>query len=128
MILIIKGVLYYDIFMQCEFTFHTYIIAWTNDIPALSNVLKITYHNLYLCYRFCDICEIYSQKYRYVYFPTNLKERYTKKNYSTWLTYINKIETATTTKEKEILIKQYGIIIIMIIYVIVFIIIINDLI
>ncbi len=128
MILIIKGVLYYDIFMQCEFTFHTYIIAWTNDIPALSKVMNITDHNSYLSCRFCDIWEIYSQKYRYVYFPTNLKERYTKKNYSTWLTHINKIETATTTKEKETLIKQYGIIIIMIICIIVFVIIINDLI
>src|SRR6266542_771724 len=127
MILIIGGVLYYDAFMQCEFTLHAYIIAWTGDIPTLLKVMNITGHNSYSGYRFCNIQGIYSQKYRHVYFSTNLKERYTKKNHSTWLTYINKIETATTTKEKETLIKQYGMIIIMIICVIVFVIIINDL-
>ena len=105
MILIIGGVLCYDAFMQCEFTLYAYIIAWTSDIPALSKVMNITGHNSYSGCRFCDIREIYSQKYRHVYFPTNLKERYTKKNHSTWLTHINKIETATTTKEKETLIK-----------------------
>src|SRR6266540_3225069 len=128
MILIIGGILCYDTFMQCEFTLHAYIIAWTGDIPALSKVMNITGHNSYSGCRFCDIRGIYSQKYRHVYFPTNLKERYIKKNYSTWLTHINKIETATTTKEKKTLIKQYGMIIIMIICVIVFVIIINDLI
>ncbi len=67
--------------------------------------MNITDYNLYLNYKFCNIWGIYSQKYRHIYFPTNLKERYTKKNHSTWLTYINKIETATTIKEKETLIK-----------------------
>src|SRR6266508_5594688 len=128
MILIIGGVLCYDAFIQCEFTLHAYIIAWTGDIPALSKVMNITGHNSYSGCRFCDIQGIYSQKYRHVYFLTNLKEKYTKKNHSTRLTHINKIETATTTKEKETLIKQYGTIIIMIICVIVFVIIINDLI
>src|SRR6266498_1449036 len=79
MILIIGGVLCYDVFMQCEFTLHAYIIAWTGDIPALSKVMNITGHNSYSGCRFCDIRGIYSQKYRHVYFPTNLKERYTKK-------------------------------------------------
>ena len=128
MILIIGDVLCYDAFMQCEFTLYAYIIAWTGNIPALSKVMNITGHNSYSGYRFCDIWEIYSQKYRHVYFPTNLKERYIKKNHSIWLTHINKIETATTIKEKETLIKQYGMIIIMIICIIVFVIIINDLI
>src|SRR6266498_1841763 len=128
MILIIEGVLYYDAFMQCEFTLYAYIIAWTGDISTLSKVMNITGHNSYSGCRFCDIQGIYSQKYRHVYFSTNLKERYTKKNYSIWLIHINKIETATTIKEKEILIKQYGTIIIMIICIIVFVIIINDLI
>ncbi len=114
--------------MQCEFTLHAYIIAWTGDILALSKVMNITGHNSYSGCRFCDIWGIYLQKYRHVYFPTNLKERYIKKNHSIWLTHINKIETATTTKEKETLIKQYGMIIIMIICIIVFVIIINDLI
>src|SRR6266540_2503355 len=82
-ILIIGGVLCYDAFMQCEFTLHAYIIAWTGDISALSKVMNITGYNSYSDYRFCNIREIYSQKYRYVYFPTNLKERYIKKNYST---------------------------------------------
>ncbi len=90
--------------------------------------MNITGHNSYLGYKFCNIRGIYSQKYKHVYFSTNLKERYTKKNYSTWLIHINKIETATTIKEKETLIKQYGMIIIMIICIIVFVIIINDLI
>src|SRR6266542_3306744 len=128
MILIIGGVLCYDAFMKCEFTLHAYIIAWIGDIPALSKVMNITDHNSYSDCRFCDIRGIYSQKYRHVYFPTNLKERYTKKNHSIWLTYINKIKTATTIKEKETLIKQYGTIIIMIICIILFVIIINDLI
>ncbi len=105
MILIIGDILYYDAFMQCEFTLHTYTITWTDNIPALSKVINITGHNSYSGCRFYDIQEIYSQKYRHVYFPTNLKERYIKKNHSTWLTHINKIETATTTKEKETLIK-----------------------
>ncbi len=83
MILIIEGILYYDAFMQCEFTLHAYIIVWTGDISALSKIMNITGHNSYSGCRFCDIRGIYSQKYRYVYFPTNLKERYTKKNYST---------------------------------------------
>src|SRR6266498_2602487 len=128
MILIIGGVLCYDAFMQCEFTLHAYITAWTGDIPTLSKVMNITGHNSYSGCRFCDIQGIYSQKYRHVYFPTNLKKRYTKKNYLIWLIHINKIETAITTKEKETLIKQYGMIIIIIICVIVFVIIINDLI
>ena len=113
--------------MQCEFTLHAYIIAWTGNIPILSKVMNITGHNSYSSCRFCDIQEIYSQKYKHIYFPTNLKEKYTKKNYSTWLIHINKIETATTTKEKETLIKQYSTIIIMIICVIIFVIIINNL-
>ena len=77
--------------------------------------MNITGHNSYSGYQFCDIQGIYSQKYRHVYFPTELNKQYTKKNHSSWLTYINEIETATTIKEKETLIKQYGIIIIMII-------------
>src|SRR6266542_5206331 len=98
MILIIEGILYYDAFMQCEFTLHAYIIVWTGNIPALSKVMNIIGHYSYLGCRFCDIQEIYSQKYRHVYFSTNLKERYIKKNYLNWLTYINKIKTETTTK------------------------------
>lgn len=108
MVLIIEGVSCYDAFTQCEFTLHAYVIAWTGDIPALSKIMNITGHNSYSGCRFCNIRGIYSQKYRHVYFPTNLKEKYTKKNHSTWLTHINEIETATTTKEKEALIKQYG--------------------
>src|SRR6266542_442457 len=127
MILIIGGVLCYDAYMQYEFILHAYIIAWTGDILALSKVINITGHNSYSGCRFCDIRGIYSQKYRHVYFPTNLKERYTKKNHLTWLIHINKIKIATITKEKETLIKQYVTIIIMIICVIVFVIIINDL-
>src|SRR6266540_444096 len=83
MILIIGCVLCYDAFMQCEFTLHAYIIAWTGDIPALSKVMNITGYNSYSGCRFCDIRRIYSQTYRHVYFPTNLKERDTKKNHST---------------------------------------------
>src|SRR6266542_4223091 len=128
MILIIGGVLCYDAFMQCEFTLHAYIIVWIDDILVLLKVMNITSHNSYSGYRFCNIRGIYLQKYKYIYFPTNLKKRYTKKNHSTWLIHINKIKTTTTTKEKETLIKQYGMIIIMIICVIVFVIIINDLI
>ena len=69
--------------MQYEFILHAYIIAWTGNIPALSKVMNIMGHNSYSGCKFCDIWRIYSQKYKHVYFPTNLKERYTKKNYST---------------------------------------------
>jgi len=55
MILIIEDVLYYDAFMQCEFTFYAYIIAWISDISALSKVMNITGYNLYLDYRFYNI-------------------------------------------------------------------------
>ena len=91
--------------MQCEFILHAYIIAWTSDIPALSKVMNITGHNSYSGCRFCDIKRIYSEKYKHIYFPTNLKKIYIKKNNSTWLTRINKIKTAVTIKEKETLIK-----------------------
>ena len=105
MILIIGGILCYDTFMQCEFTLHAYIIAWTGDIPALSKVMNIMGYNSYSGCRFCDIKGIYSKKYKHIYFPTNLKKIYTKKNNSIWLTRINKIKIAVIIKEKETLIK-----------------------
>ena len=94
--------------MQCEFILHVYIIVWTGDIQALSKVMNITGHNSYSGCRFCDIKGIYSEKHKHIYFPTDLKKIYTKKNNSTWLTRINEIKTAVTIKEKETLIKQYG--------------------
>src|SRR6266540_2271641 len=108
MILIIEGVLYYDVYMQCEFILHVYIIAWTGDIPALSKVMNIIGHNSYSGCRFYDIKEIYLEKHKHIYFSTDLKKTYTKKNNSTWLTHINEIKTTVTIKEKETLIKQYG--------------------
>src|SRR6266498_2424166 len=90
--------------MQCEFIFHVYIIAWTDDIPALSKVMNITGYNSYLGCRFCDIKGIYSEKHKHIYFPTDLKKIYTKKNNSTWLTRINKIiYLILGIKEKSIL-------------------------
>ena len=94
--------------MQCEFILYAYIIVWTGDIPALSKVMNIMGHNSYSGCRFCDIKEIYSEKYKHIYFPIDLKKIYIKKNNSTWLTCINEIKTAVTIKEKETLIKQYG--------------------
>jgi len=108
MILIIGGVLCYDAYMQYKFILHAYIIAWTGDIPALSKVMNITSHNSYSGCRFCDIKGIYSEKHKHIYFPTDLKKTYIKKNNSTWLTRINEIKTAVTIKEKKTLIKQYG--------------------
>src|SRR5215208_4496444 len=108
MILIIGGVLCYDAYMQCEFILHAYIIAWTGNILALSKVMNITGHNSYSGCRFCDIKGIYSEKHKHIYFPTDLKNTYIKKNNSTWLTRINEIKTAVTIKEKKVLIKQYG--------------------
>ncbi len=55
MILIIRGVLCYDVFIQYEFTFYTYIIAWTSNIPILSKVMNITGYNSYSDCRFCNI-------------------------------------------------------------------------
>jgi hypothetical protein len=94
--------------MQCEFILHAYIITWTGDIPALSKIMNITGHNSFSGCRFCDIKGIYSEKYRHVYFPTDLKKIYTKKNNSNWLIHITEIKTADTIKEKETLIKKYG--------------------
>ena len=108
MILIIRDILYYDEYMQYEFILYTYIIAWTDDIPALLKIMNIMSHNSYLSCRFCNIKGIYSEKHKHIYFSTDLKKTYTKKNNSTWLTHINEIKTTVTIKEKETLIKQYG--------------------
>ena len=68
--------------------------------------MNITGHNSYHGYRFCNIEETYSQKYKHVYFPP--KSNYTNIDHSDWIEYINIIEGATTNKEKEILLKKYG--------------------
>ena len=67
--------------------------------------MNITGHNSYSGYRFCDIKGIYSKKHKHIYFLTDLKKIYIKKNNSTWLTRINEIKIAVTIKEKETLIK-----------------------
>ena len=97
----------YDAFTKSEFQLHAHIITWTGDIPALTKLMNITGHNSYLGCRFCNIKGVYSQKHRHVYFPS-IKENYVKKNHSDWLLHIQEIEVATTNKEKEILITQYG--------------------
>jgi hypothetical protein len=68
--------------------------------------MNITGHNSYHGCRFCNIEGVYSQKYRHIYFPpkTNCKN----KDHSDWTKYIDKIEAATTNKEKETLIRNYG--------------------
>jgi hypothetical protein len=68
--------------------------------------MNITGHNSFSGCRFCNIQGVYSQKYKHVYFPPN--GNYTNKDHSNWLLYIDKIEAATTNKEKEILIRKYG--------------------
>src|SRR6266542_793579 len=93
--------------MQCEFILYAYIIAWTDNILTLSKVMNITGHNSYSGCRFCDIKGIYSEKHKHIYFLTDLKKIYTKKNNSIWLIHINEIKTAVIIKEKEILLKQY---------------------
>src|SRR6266542_1638774 len=94
--------------MQCKFILHAYIIAWTDNIPTLSQVMNITGHNSYSGCKFCDIKGIYSEKHKYIYFSTDLKKTYTKKNNSIWLIRINEIKTTVTIKKKETIIKQYG--------------------
>ena len=69
--------------MQCKFILYAYIIAWTGNILALSKVMSIIGYNLYSGCRFCDIKEIYSEKYKHIYFSTDLKKTYIKKNNST---------------------------------------------
>ena len=39
-------------------------------------------------------------------FPTNSKTKYTKKNHTNQLLYINEIEFASTSKDKKILVKK----------------------
>ena len=67
--------------------------------------MNVTGHNSYSGCRFCNIQGIYSQKYKHIYFHPG---KYSKKTHSNWLTYIDEIEAATSSKEKETLIKQYG--------------------
>jgi hypothetical protein len=69
--------------------------------------MNITGHNSISGCRFCEIQGVFSKKYNHVYFHPERK-RNTKKNHSDWLLHINEIEDATTNKEKNILIKQYG--------------------
>ncbi len=70
--------------------------------------MNVTGHNSYSGCRFCNIQGIYSNKYKHIYYHPKLKGTYIKKNHSDWLKYINEIETASSSKEKEILIKKYG--------------------
>jgi hypothetical protein len=69
--------------------------------------MNITGHNSYSGCRFCDIQGVYSQKHKHVYFPPD--GNCINKNHSDWISYIDEIETAATNKEKETLIKRYGI-------------------
>jgi len=68
--------------------------------------MNITGHNSYHGCRFCNIEGVYSQKYRHIYFPFKLN--CTNKDHSDWIKHIDEIETATTNKEKETLIRNYG--------------------
>jgi hypothetical protein len=98
----------YDAYTKSEFILHAYIIAWTGDIPALTKIMNVTGHNSYSGCRFCNIQGVYSNKYKHIYYHPKPKGTYIKKNHSNWLKYINEIETASSSKEKEILIKKYG--------------------
>jgi len=68
--------------------------------------MNITGHNSYHGCRFCNIEGTYSQKYRHIYFSP--KSNYTNIDHSDWIEYVDKIEAATTNKEKEMLLKKYG--------------------
>jgi len=105
---ILGGIKCYDAYTKSEFILHAHIIAWTGDIPALTKIMNITGHNSYSGCRFCNIQGVYSYKYKHIYYHPQSKETYIKKNYSDWLKQINEIETASSFKEKEILIKKYG--------------------
>ena len=67
--------------------------------------MNITGYNLYHSCKFCNIEKTYSQKYRHIYFSP--KSNYTNIDHSDWIEYVNKIETTTTNKEKEMLLKKY---------------------
>jgi hypothetical protein len=68
--------------------------------------MNITGHNSFSGCRFCEIQGVYSQKYKHVYFPS--KGTYAKKNQVDWISHLNEIEVASTSKEKKSLIKKYG--------------------
>jgi len=70
--------------------------------------MNITGHNSYSGCRFCNIQGIYSQKYKHIYYHPKSKGTYIKKNHFDWLKQINEIKTASSSKEKELLIKKYG--------------------
>ena len=69
--------------------------------------MNITGHNSYSGCRFCNIQGIYSHKYKHIYYHPKSKGTYIKKNHSNWLKHINEIENASSSKEKETLIKEY---------------------
>ena len=102
----LDGITCYDAFTESEFTLHAYILAWTGDIPALSKVMNITGHNSFSGCRFCEIQGVYSHKYKHVYFSS--EGTYAKKNHTDWLSHLNEIEVASTSKDKKSLIKKYG--------------------
>ncbi|GES97902.1 transposase domain-containing protein [Rhizophagus clarus] len=102
-----KGITCYDACTKCKFLLHAHLITWTGDIPALTKIMNITSHNSYHGCRICNIEGVYSQKHKHIYFPP--KQNCMNKDHSDWIGYINEIEAATTNKEKEILIRKYGI-------------------
>jgi hypothetical protein len=68
--------------------------------------MNITGHNSYNGCRFCDIQGDYSQKHKHVYFPPG--KNYYNKNHSDWISYIDEIDNAETSRDKETLIRKYG--------------------
>lgn len=95
----------YDAYAQCQFVLRAHIIAWTGDIPALTKIMNVTGHNSYSGCRLCKIQGIHSEKYNHIYYhPGN----YAKKTHSDWLVHIDEIESATSSKDQETLMRQYG--------------------
>lgn len=67
--------------------------------------MNVTGHNSYSGCRSCNIKGIHSEKHNHIYYhPGN----YDKKTHSNWLVYVDEIELATSSKEQETLIRQYG--------------------
>ncbi|GES80728.1 hypothetical protein RCL_jg90.t1 [Rhizophagus clarus] len=63
------GISCYDGNKKENFTLRAHILAWTGDLPALSKVLCLTGHNLYLGCRFCNLQGTLNEMNRHIYYP-----------------------------------------------------------
>ena len=113
-----EGVQCFDSLTESTFTIHAYILSFSGDLPALAKVMCTTGHNSYKGCRFCDIRGIYL---RHIYFPTMVPmsdkgfEIYDPLNlplrtHNQFRNHIHQLNQANTSKEREKLEVEFGMI------------------